>query len=134
MAWEKTAGAGAIWWYRDGDLRRSSRASAFPTPSASRPTAARATMPTRPSERSGASPSTPATGLPVGEPKLYFQAAEADFWPDGAVVDADGLVWNARWGMGAVVAMDADGREVKRIAVPAQQSSCPAFLPDGGSW
>ncbi len=131
MSWEKTAGAGAIWWYRDGDLRKIIPGLGIPNAVCFSPDGSAGYYADTALGQVWRVAVDPATGLPNGEPKLYFQAAEADFWPDGAVVDADGLVWNARWGMGAVVAMDADGREVRRIAVPAKQSSCPAFLPDG---
>lgn len=72
----------------------------------------------------------PATGLPAGEPAVIFEvpADDADAHLDGAVVDADGLVWVARWGGGRVTAFAPDGTIVREVAVPARQASCPAFV------
>jgi sugar lactone lactonase YvrE len=50
---------------------------------------------------------------------------------DGAVVDADGLIWNACWGGGCVDVYSPQGALVRSVAVPARQASCPAFVgPD----
>ena len=48
--------------------------------------------------------------------------------PDGAVVDADGLLWSARWGGAALDVYDPAGRLVRSHALPAKQPTCPAFL------
>lgn len=131
MSWEKEAGAGAIWWYRDGDLRKIIPGLGIPNAVCFAPDGSHGYYADTSLGKVWRIAIDPATGLPQGEPALYFQARDGDFWPDGAVVDADGLFWNARWGLGAVVCLDPDGREVRRIPVPATQSSCPAFLPDG---
>jgi sugar lactone lactonase len=72
----------------------------------------------------------PATGLPSGEPEVLLrQRGAGDI--DGAVVDADGLIWNACWGGGCVDVYSPQGTFVRSIAVPARQASCPAFVgPD----
>lgn len=54
--------------------------------------------------------------------------AEADRgYPDGAVTDAEGCLWSARWGAGEIVRHAPDGRIISRLSVPAKQSSCIAF-------
>jgi sugar lactone lactonase len=68
-----------------------------------------------------------ATGLPLGEP-VPFIHHKGTGGIDGAVVDADGLIWNARWGGGCVDIYDANGRRLRSLRVPARQSSCPAFV------
>jgi sugar lactone lactonase len=68
-----------------------------------------------------------ATGLPLGEP-VPFIHHKGTGGIDGAVVDADGLIWNARWGGGCVDVYDANGRRLRSLRVPARQSSCPAFV------
>jgi hypothetical protein len=50
---------------------------------------------------------------------------------DGAVTDADGNLWNARWGGAAVVCHAPDGRVIAKVDLPATQTSCPAFVPGG---
>lgn len=68
-----------------------------------------------------------ATGLPVGDPMAFIRH-EGVGGIDGAVVDADGLIWNARWGGGCIDVYDANGRRQRSLRVPARQSSCPGFV------
>jgi len=68
-----------------------------------------------------------ATGLPRGEPvALVIRRGGGGI--DGAVVDADGLIWNARWGGGCIDVYSPQGEHLRTIRVPARQSSCPAFI------
>jgi sugar lactone lactonase YvrE len=71
-----------------------------------------------------------ATSLPRSEPvALVTRRDGGDI--DGAVVDADGLIWNARWGGGCIDVYSPQGEHLRSLRVPAQQSSCPAFVgPD----
>lgn len=49
-------------------------------------------------------------------------------FPDGMTLDAKGNLWVALWGAGAVVCHDGrTGRELRRIRVPASQTSSCAF-------
>ena len=66
----------------------------------------------------------PATGLPVGAPEELLRHRGID----GAVVDADGRIWNARWGGGCVDIYSPQGEHLRSLQVPARQSSCPAFV------
>ena len=68
-----------------------------------------------------------ATGLPVGDPAPFIHHQGVG-GIDGAVVDADGLIWNARWGGGCVDVYDTSGRRQRSLRIPAQQSSCPVFV------
>ena len=47
--------------------------------------------------------------------------------PDGMTVDAEGFLWSAIWNAGTVIRFDPDGKEERRINVPALQTSCPMF-------
>jgi sugar lactone lactonase len=69
----------------------------------------------------------PATGLPRGEP-IVLVTRRGGGGIDGAVVDADGLIWNARWGGGCVDVYSPQGEHLRSLRVPARQSSCPAFI------
>jgi len=70
------------------------------------------------------------TGLPTGAPEVLLRHSGVGGL-DGAVVDADGLIWNARWGGGCVDIYDPQGTRLRTLQVPALQSSCPAFVgPD----
>ncbi|MDX3925627.1 MAG: SMP-30/gluconolactonase/LRE family protein [Shinella sp.] len=70
----------------------------------------------------------PGTGLPSGEPVLLSQQSKNPGGMDGSVCDAEGLIWNARWGEGAVDVYKPDGTKVTRYLLPAAQTSCPAFI------
>jgi len=67
------------------------------------------------------------SGLPLGDPVPFIQHHGIGGL-DGAVVDEDGLIWNARWGGGCVDVYDPTGRRLRSLWVPARQSSCPAFV------
>ncbi|WP_284422799.1 MULTISPECIES: SMP-30/gluconolactonase/LRE family protein [unclassified Bradyrhizobium] len=69
----------------------------------------------------------PATGLPRGEPEVLLRHSGVGGL-DGAVVDAEGRIWNARWGGGCVDVYSPQGEHLRSIAVPASQASCPAFV------
>lgn len=66
-------------------------------------------------------------GWPEGEPEVFVDLNADGLNPDGAVVDADGTLWNAQWGAGCVSGYDRQGRLVERLSVPAVQATCPAF-------
>jgi sugar lactone lactonase YvrE len=68
-----------------------------------------------------------ATGLPRGEP-VAMVTRRGGGGIDGAVVDADGLIWNARWGGGCIDVYSPQGEHLRTLRVPARQSSCPAFI------
>jgi sugar lactone lactonase len=67
------------------------------------------------------------TGLPRGAPEILMQHSGLG-GPDGAVVDADGQIWNARWGGGCIDVYSPFGVHLRSLHVPARQSSCPAFV------
>jgi sugar lactone lactonase YvrE len=68
------------------------------------------------------------TGLPTGEPVVLVDRSGLDGGIDGAVCDAEGHIWNACWGEGAVDHYAPDGRHLARYKVPAAQTTCPAFF------
>jgi sugar lactone lactonase len=70
----------------------------------------------------------PANGLPMGEPALLYDHRGGLGGLDGAVVDAEGLIWNARWGASCVDAYTPDGERVRTIRIPATRPSCPVFI------
>ncbi|HTV69570.1 MAG TPA: SMP-30/gluconolactonase/LRE family protein [Rhizobiaceae bacterium] len=74
----------------------------------------------------------PSNGFPTGAPKEFVRGG-SDGWIDGSVCDADGVVWNAKWGGSRVDAYSPDGTLIKSVPVPAVQSSCPAFLGPNAS-
>jgi len=75
-------------------------------------------------------PLDPATGLPSGDPSaLYRHRGKGGL--DGAVTDADGVIWCARWGGACIDAYSPDGAHLRSVATPALQTTCPVFVgPD----
>ena len=73
-------------------------------------------------------PIDPQTGLPTGKAKVFIDQAGQKGGIDGAICDADGNIWNARWGVGAVDQYSPDGQHLARYEVPAAQTTCPVFF------
>lgn len=72
-----------------------------------------------------------AEGWPMAAPRLFLDLGPQGIYPDGAVICAEGLFWNAQWGAGRVAAYAPDGRFVRAVAVGAPHASCPAFAGEG---
>lgn len=72
-------------------------------------------------------PLDPASGLPVAAPERLLRHAGPGGL-DGAVTDAEGLIWCAHWGGGCIVAYSPAGEVLRRLRVPALQVSCPVFV------
>lgn len=70
----------------------------------------------------------PQTGLPVAEPSALYDHRGEKGGLDGAVVDTDGLIWNARYGGARVDAYDPSGKRVRSVELPARQPTCPVFV------
>lgn len=68
-----------------------------------------------------------AEGWPVGAHEVFVDLTGEGLNPDGAVVDADGNLWNAQWGAYRVAAYRPDGTFLKAVAFDGEQISCPAF-------
>ena len=68
-----------------------------------------------------------ADGWPSGDPTVFLDLTSEAIRPDGAVVDAEGILWNAQFGAGRVAAYAPDGRFLKAIQIPAPNTTCPAF-------
>jgi sugar lactone lactonase YvrE len=68
------------------------------------------------------------TGLPVGKIELFMDQSETGSGCDGAVCDADGYIWNARWGGSAIYRYAPDGTIDAQYNVPPGQPTCPVFF------
>ncbi|NGO51270.1 SMP-30/gluconolactonase/LRE family protein [Allomesorhizobium camelthorni] len=123
--------AGAIYWFRAGEIRLLYSDIAIPNSICFSPDGATAYFTDTPSGLLLRVACDPLTGMPSGEPAVFLDWRGQEGWIDGSVVDADGVLWNARWGAGSVDAWSPEGRRLRSISIPASQSSCPAFAgPD----
>ncbi|WP_127104463.1 SMP-30/gluconolactonase/LRE family protein [Pararhodobacter zhoushanensis] len=68
-----------------------------------------------------------AQGWPRGAAAPFVDLAPKGRYPDGAVCDSEGGIWNAHWGAGCVERFLPDGSFDRSIAVAGLHSSCPAF-------
>jgi sugar lactone lactonase YvrE len=73
-------------------------------------------------------PIDPVNGLPTSDPAPLFDHRGGVGGLDGAVVDAEGVIWNARWGGSCIDAYSPEGQRIRTIRVPARQPSCPVFV------
>jgi L-arabinonolactonase len=62
--------------------------------------------------------------------KRMFAKLDGHGYPDGATVDADGYVWNARWEGGSVIRFAPNGDVDAIVAIPANRVTCCAFGGD----
>ena len=59
--------------------------------------------------------------------RVFATVPEAEGYPDGLAVDAEGCIWNARWAGSAIVRYSTAGRVLDRIAIPARYVTSCAF-------
>lgn len=119
-------GAGAIYRYYQGELRKLYPGITIPNAISFAPdgrTAHFADTVTGRVMRVGLD----AAGWPLGQPEVFLDLTAEGMNPDGAVVDAAGLLWLAQWGAGRVAAYAPDGSLVRHVDVDAPHTSCPAF-------
>lgn len=70
-----------------------------------------------------------AEGIVDRQPFISF--TDADGYPDGMTVDADGHIWVAHWGGGRISRFTPDGKLDRAIALPARQVTNICFAgPD----
>lgn len=68
----------------------------------------------------------PETGT-IGSPRAF--ATDADGYPDGLTVDAEGGVWSAKWQGGCVVRYAPDGSVDRKVSI---RVDCPTSVVFGG--
>ena len=68
-----------------------------------------------------------ATGLLAHERVLVHVGEDESGGPDGMTLDADGMIWSARFGGSGVFHYDAGGRPLGMVPVPAKNVSSIAF-------
>ncbi len=128
MAKDATRGAGAIYWHRGGKVRLLYPGISIPN-----------SICFSPDGRVGYFADSlfnclmrvdldPATGLPVGEAKVLVDTTGHKGVLDGSVTDADGVIWNARWGGRRLDAWSPQGELLKSLPLPTRQPTCPVFI------
>ncbi|TPK91207.1 SMP-30/gluconolactonase/LRE family protein [Mesorhizobium sp. B2-4-12] len=128
MGKKEEKGAGSIYWFFKGELRRLFSDITVSNSICFSPDGALAYYTDTSTGLLMRIACDPATGLPAGEPKVFVDHRSAKGYVDGSVVDRDGVLWNAVWGGKAVKAYSPDGTLLREVAMPVTQPSCPAFV------
>jgi len=131
MGYGAEPGAGAIYRYHRGTLRRLYNGLTIPNAISFAPDGRSACFTdttTRRVMRVGLDPA----GWPRGAPELWLDLnetghPEGGYNPDGAVLDSEGRFWSAQWGASRIACYDPGGTFVRAIPFPTGQISCPAF-------
>lgn len=63
----------------------------------------------------------------IGEQRVFADLSSEDGEPDGSTIDAEGGLWNARWGSGRLVRYTPDGQVARVLMLAAPQPTCVAF-------
>ncbi|AGH49024.1 SMP-30/gluconolaconase/LRE domain-containing protein [Sphingomonas sp. MM-1] len=67
----------------------------------------------------------------IADRRPFVRFAEADGYPDGMTVDADGHIWVAHWGGGRISRFSPDGEQVRTVTLPARQVTNITFAGAG---
>ncbi|ODT69827.1 MAG: hypothetical protein ABS75_15420 [Pelagibacterium sp. SCN 63-23] len=118
---------GAVYHYRAGKLTQLRDKAAIPNATCFSPDGRMAYWTDTPDQKILKCPTDPVTGLPNGAWSLFADVSEHRGYPDGAVVDSEGYLWNARWGGSCVIRYAPDGSIDRIVEVPVSQVTCPAF-------
>ncbi|UJW86293.1 SMP-30/gluconolactonase/LRE family protein [Devosia sp. SL43] len=118
---------GAVYHYRSGALTTLKTGVKIPNATCFSPDGRTAYWTDTPTKKIMKIATDPTTGLPIGEWSLFADVEGHRGWPDGAVVDSEGYLWNARWGGSCVVRHAPDGSIDRIVEVPVSQVTCPAF-------
>jgi sugar lactone lactonase YvrE len=118
---------GAVYHYLRGNLTRIIANAAIPNATCFSPDGRIAYWADTPTQKILKCETDPQTGMPLGEWTLFADVSDHRGFPDGAVVDSEGYIWNARWGGSCVIRYAPDGTIDRIVEVPVSQVTCPAF-------
>ncbi len=133
MGLKAEKGAGAIWRYWRGELRRIVGGITIPNAICFDPEGRHAWWTDTEEGIVRRQPLREADGWPAGEAEAALDFRAEGLNPDGAVTDAEGNLWIAFWGAGQVAGFAPGGARLEEFAVPATQSTCPAWGGEGFS-
>lgn len=68
----------------------------------------------------------------VSHIRPFARMVDPGAWPDGSVIDVEGCLWNAQWGVGRIARYAPDGRLLQSVSVPVAHTSCPALGGERG--
>jgi sugar lactone lactonase YvrE len=128
MGKDAEPGAGAIYWFFKGELRRLYPEISIPNSICFSPDAATAYFTDSRTGRLMTVRVDPGDGYPIGEASVLYDYGIQKSGLDGAVTDADGTIWIACWGAARLIAVSPKGERLHSVPLPASQVTCPAFI------
>lgn len=120
-------GAGAIYRYYRGEVRRMFAPWTIPNAICFTPDRRFAYLTDTPRGIIWRQALAETDGWPKGAPEQFLTLPATHYRPDGAVVDTAGNLWCAHFGQGKLTCHAPDGTELRSVALPARQTTCPAF-------
>ena len=123
--------AGAIYWYREGEVKKLYPDITIPNAICFSPDGRIAYFADTAINKMMRVDCDPINGLPIGEATVFYDASKEAGGLDGSVCDADGQIWNARWGAGSLDCYSPEGDRIRSIKLPMKQATCPAFCGTG---
>lgn len=129
MGYAAETGAGAIYRYYKGTLKKMFGNITIPNAICFSPDRSRAYFTDTPSGKV-MQVALDQDGWPEEPPSILVDLKPEGLNPDGAIVDAAGLIWIAQWGAARVSAYNTDGQFLRSVSLPAKQVTCPAFGGD----
>lgn len=120
-------GAGAIYRYYRGEVRRLYHPISIPNAICFAPDRRVAYYTDTPTGIIMRQALNASDGWPEGDPEPWLDLRAEGLNPDGAVVDAEGNLWNAQWGAYRVACYAPDATFLRAVDFPAAHTSCPAF-------
>lgn len=126
MGHNAEAGAGALYRYYQGELRRLHRNVTIPNATCFTPDGHHAYFADT-AKNTVWRYALDADGWPDGTPDVYLDHRIEGLNPDGAVVDANGNFWCAQWGASRVACYNPSGNLIEEIVLPVPQPTCPAI-------
>jgi len=120
-------GAGAIYRYYQGELRRLYAPLTIPNAICFSPDKNFAYFTDTPTRQIMRQRLNAADGWPDGTPELHIDLRATGHYPDGAVVDVNGNLWCAIWGSARIACFDPTGVYRRHISFAAPHTSCPGF-------
>ncbi len=122
------SGQGDIWHLLNGELVKIIEGLVVPNSICFTADGARAYYTDSSTGRIMSVPTDASTGLPRAKTAVFAERGDRVGGQDGSVLDADGQLWNARFGGAAVDVYDAGGNLVASHAVDAKNPTCPAII------
>ena len=125
---DTSRGQGDIWHLKDGELTKIINGLGVPNSICFTPDGTLAYYTDSMTGRIMRIATDPASGLPAGDTEVFAHRGERRGGQDGSVLDADGQLWNARFGGSAIDVYDSSGTLIASHGVDARNPTCPAFI------